>query len=248
MNATSALEACPPALSVARVAIADIAGPGGRLATAVLHPMERATANGFSFDKRRTEYLAGRVAAKRAVGRLVPDLPPTALAIVPSTHNSRAGAPVVLGADGRPLPLAVSISHSAGWAVACATSRGEIGLDLERVEPRHPAFVDEAFNMGELHEWSHALGWGEADNRTVTLAWCCKEALLKLAGVGLRAALGGYTTRALAWCPPPLEAGGFPLQWARASVDELGDVLLGAHVDDNEAMVLAWRPPPGNAR
>ena len=244
MNATSPRDDDRPVLSVARVAIADIAAAAGRFSSALLHPRERAPANGVEFDKRRTEYLAGRVAAKRAVGRLVPDLPPSAIAVMPNTSTMRNGAPMVLGADGKPLPISLSISHSAGWAVACASSRGEIGLDIERVEPRHPAFIEEAFPGGELHDWGRALGLAEDDPRTVTLAWCCKEALLKIAGVGLRAAMGTYAARGLAWCPPPLEAGGFPLQWARASVDELGEVLLGAHVDTSEAMVLAWRPSP----
>jgi 4'-phosphopantetheinyl transferase len=227
-------------LSVARVALADVTA-SARSVTALLHPVERAHADGLSVPKRRVEFIAGRAAAKRALGRLLPRLPPSSISVVATAAGPRQGAPVAIGPEGEPLRLSLSISHGAGYAVCCAATRGDIGLDIERVEARHDAFIDEAFPGGELGEWSRALGIAIHDPRITTLAWSAKEALLKLAGVGLRAPLGAYVVRRLAWCAPPAEAFGFPLHWARATTDELGECLIGAHVDEAEALALAWR-------
>jgi len=210
-----------------------------------LHPIEREAAARLSIAKRRAEYLAGRVAAKRALAALVGG-EPGALAIVPS-EGARAGAPIVRGAGGQRLPIALSISHAAGAAIACASDEpGEAGIDLEAVERRHPAFVEESFTDGELRAFAAALGLAGDDPRAVTAAWCAKEALLKRAGCGLRAPLHDHAVLALDWgAPAPRTAGGpiasiapWPLRWARAATTA-GACRLGLALDGSRALAVA---------
>lgn len=86
-----------------------------------------------------------------------------------------AGAPRVIPFPG----VHVSITH-AGDVVAVATSGQPIGLDVE-LDSRAGAWLDRALTPEERAQWrardplSHPIE-----------AWCRKEALLKMRGVGLR--------------------------------------------------------------
>jgi 4'-phosphopantetheinyl transferase len=174
------------AIKLARVSLSRVARHEAALVARWLHPAERDAAAALAVPKRRLDYVAGRVAAKRALAQLGADVP-AAIEVRPEV-GLRAGAPRALGPAGL-LAAGLSITHGAGWGCAAAVARGQVGVDLERVEARHPAFLDEAFAEGELERWAAALGADADDPRTVTVAWCAKEALLKRAGVGLRAAL-----------------------------------------------------------
>jgi phosphopantetheinyl transferase len=71
----------------------------------------------------------------------------------------------------------VTLSHTDGEAVALAVCHARAGIDLERVEARHPAFADEWFVPEE-----RALG---LDDAGLTRAWAIKEAVLKALGTGM---------------------------------------------------------------
>ena len=79
--------------------------------------------------------------------------------------------------DDKPGPR-VSISHSGGRAVALASTSSRVGVDLEQVVERHPAFVQDWFSATERA----ALG---PDAEAITSAWACKEAVLKALGAGM---------------------------------------------------------------
>jgi 4'-phosphopantetheinyl transferase len=121
--------------------------------------------------KRQAERIAGRVAAKRAIQVL------TGAAFADITiANLESGEPVATIA-GQPGP-AVSISHSGELAVAVARREGRVGVDLEQVAERHPAFAQDWFTAGE-----RAL-IGE-DPAALTAGWTVKEAVLKALGTGM---------------------------------------------------------------
>ena len=107
-----------------------------------------------------------RVAGRRAAGRVVGDL----LGVAPErveVVSAPDGAPEAR-VDGERAPVAVSLSHRHGRALAVAAPAGvRVGCDLERVEPRHRALA------GRL-----GLADGAGDQE-VTLVWAAREALAK---------------------------------------------------------------------
>lgn len=157
-----------------------------------LSPRERARLGRFRFPKRRTEYLLRRWAGKSAVAGSIGWTTDSATVSRVELLNHVTGAPYV-ELDGRPADLDVSLSDRAGTAVAlvgaAGSDSGSLGVDLEIVEPRSDAFVDDFFTEAE-RAWVHARrvrdgegGWQEVAN----LIWSAKEAALKVLRVGLRA-------------------------------------------------------------
>lgn len=152
---------------------------------AFLSDAERRTYEGLRFPKRRREWLLGRWTAKQLLQRSLAPYRGLPLAAI-SVHNDPNGAPYLsVDGEGR-LPASISISHRAGQA-ACALSPSlspSIGIDLERVEPRSGAFVNDFFTAGEAKRvWSCP----EANrHRLVTVIWSAKEAALKAVRKGLR--------------------------------------------------------------
>lgn len=96
-----------------------------------------------------------------------------------------AGWPQAQNAEGRPLPISLSISHCGDWAVsaACAQSAGHVGADLERVESRSQHFIGDYFTDAE-QALLGPLSALDFDTR-VTAIWSIKEAVLKALGTGL---------------------------------------------------------------
>jgi phosphopantetheine--protein transferase-like protein len=121
--------------------------------------------------KRRADRIAGRIAAKKALSALT-GAPPSEISI----EQGKSGEPLAW-IRGQPGP-ALSITHSEGEAVALAVARGRVGVDMETVVARHPAFAREWFRPEEIAR----LGEG-AD--ALTLAWSVKEAVLKALGTGM---------------------------------------------------------------
>ena len=64
--------------------------------------------------------------------------------------------------------------------------RGPLGIDLELVEPRSDAFVDDYFTADES-AYVRSLTAGAARDEAANLIWSAKEAALKVRQVGLRA-------------------------------------------------------------
>lgn len=126
--------------------------------------------------KRRDEWLAGRYAAKKLlISRWLKGAPMQSVEV----YADAEGRPVCMhgGAE-----YALSITHSGDFAAAASAGKGSrfIGVDLERVEPRDPAWQGDFFRP---HEAEPGLPKDEAFTR----AWALKEALLKALGLGLRA-------------------------------------------------------------
>lgn len=161
---------------------------------------ERALIAGTAHARRRQERLAGRLAAKylfleqSGTGALPAVTHLTAAhldrfrpaeyrAVEVSRHDAvRSGSPRAgWAADGSGAGRNVAISHSQGCASACLADGAEtISLDMERVEPRVPAFYRQTFTASEsawaasmVREVGVALPWA------FTFLWTVKECLLK---------------------------------------------------------------------
>ena len=88
------------------------------------------------------------------------------------------GAPEVLSCHA--LPVAVSLTHSDGGALAVAgVGSGRLGIDAEPIVLRSPAFTRAWLTPSEQRR-------DAASALAVTRAWCAKEAVLKALGTGLR--------------------------------------------------------------
>lgn len=136
---------------------------------------EREVFDRLSVDKRMKDWLAGRVAAKRAVQRKT-GLPFDRIEI----RVAEGGRPLVY-LDGEPSPWHVSITHSGDVAAAVAGD-APLGLDVESIEPREASF--ETLVLAP-EDRARLNGAGDRDAR-LTLIWCEKEAYAKLIGEGLR--------------------------------------------------------------
>ena len=97
-----------------------------------LTPAERRAWAAVPWPERRSDWRAGRVAAKRAAAGALGLDDPTRVALVPLT----GGAPCIalrgpLGTH-HIVPLALSLTHRSGRAAAAATTEpGDLGIDLE---------------------------------------------------------------------------------------------------------------------
>lgn len=149
-----------------------------------LAPEELAELDSIPSPKRRLDRLAGRVAAKRALGAHFSvewglKVPPTDIVL----SNDEDGRPVLerpLGSSGR--PPSFSLSHSA-WGGVCAVGAWgrRVGVDLESVVPRPREVLAFVAAPDELHAVP------EADPQAQARLWTGKEAVLKLLGLGLDA-------------------------------------------------------------
>jgi len=148
-----------------------------------LRPRERAALVRLRAPRRRRDFRLGRFAAKQALALLEGCEGVEAqrrFEVLPA----RGGAPLAFR-EGAPLDVTLSISHSDGWAAAgVQRGCGRLGCDLERVEARSPAFVEDYFTRGE----QEFVAAGRERDRPLraTLVWSAKEAVMKALGEGLR--------------------------------------------------------------
>lgn len=141
-----------------------------------LHPHEAQKAANMKSEVRRKAFVAGRIAAKRALLALRPGLSAQRIEIGAGVF----GQPVVVGEHVG--DLSVSIAHCEGMAAAIAFPQGHpLGLDVEALAAADEATLH-AFILRE--EIAPDLERREALLR----AWCAKESLGKTLRCGLTAA------------------------------------------------------------
>jgi phosphopantetheinyl transferase len=143
---------------------------------AYLGPHEFTTFQGFTYRKRKIEWLGGRLAAKQAVLHLTGRAP-----------TARAMREWVISADqyGKPFftsPAAkapeISISHSHGLALAMAVAGKACGLDIQKISEA-TVRVKEKFRTPAEEELIASLGRSLPPAAGLTLLWAAKEALRK---------------------------------------------------------------------
>ena len=194
-----------------------------------LRPGERAALVRLRAPKRRRDFRLGRFVARRALALLENGDGLEALHRF-EVRPAAGGAPMAF-CEGAPLEVALSISHSDGWAAAgVQRGRARLGCDLERVDERSPGFIGDHFSRTE-QEFVSAGGAAERPLRA-TLVWSAKEAVMKALGEGLRLAApavavmptldpstpGGWSTFAVSH---PAEAAGLRGFWR-----QLGPLVL----------------------
>ncbi|MEA2082679.1 MAG: 4'-phosphopantetheinyl transferase superfamily protein [Thermodesulfobacteriota bacterium] len=148
-----------------------------------LTPLEQTRFLEFRYEKRKIEWLGGRIAAKHAVMRLLtPDYPENLLnwhewCVVPDKHNR----PFIESSGTtrkNPAPY-ISISHSNGLAVAMASAT-PCGIDIQKVSSTVTK-VEEKFMRPEenviLTQCEYIAEMDAAER--LTLLWSAKEAFRK---------------------------------------------------------------------
>jgi 4'-phosphopantetheinyl transferase len=145
---------------------------------------ERRRLGGMRFPKRRLESRLARWTAKTTVARAL-GLPTDPLSLGRVTvRNAPDGAPEVT-VDGADVGIVIGMTDRADWAV-CSVLHGRhrVGCDLELVEPRSAAFVQDYFTPREVR---FVLDAPRAEHDLLaTLVWSAKESALKVLRTGLR--------------------------------------------------------------
>ncbi len=177
-----------------------------------LAPNELLRLSSFSVPKRRSDWRLGRWTAKCAVATYLQMSPEDSSLASIEICPTPSGAPEVHISD-TALGLAVSLSHSTGTAI-CALSQDDvkIGCDVELIEPRADAFLEDYFTPEEQALVADAPAHDRS--RLVTFLWSAKESTLKAMKQGLR-----LDTRSLTVQPrEPMDEN----HWARFSVCSFG--------------------------
>lgn len=139
--------------------------------TSLLSEREKAACRRLATEKRRLDWLSGRLAAKKA---MAPRLGVAAGEI--EILNEPSGRPYCTRADAP----AISIAHTQAGGL-CAVSAGPqpIGADWETVAERGPQVLE--FYARPEERTPQVL----SDARLQTRLWAAKEAVLKLLSLGL---------------------------------------------------------------
>lgn len=200
---------------------------------------ERERLASFKIAKRRDEWLLGRWTAKRLAQTVLAEagrqLELVAIVIVPAADGAPELCIEVQPAAFSAQPV-LTISHSAGRAFCALGPAGlALGADLERVAPRHPAFVGDYFTPEELALLAAAPLLRDL---LVTVIWSAKESVLKALRLGLR-----VDTRRVACLPQPADLAQARLGWAplHADAPTLTAATLSAwwRLDGDDVLTLA---------
>jgi phosphopantetheinyl transferase len=174
----------PIAASLGPPTVAYTVAIATRASLAALTRGERQEYDRLPHDERRRDWLAGRLAAKRAVAEHC-RLPFDRVRL-----ESRTGAaPSCMVADDLDrwsmLPVMISIGHCDGVGIAAAADRGSlIGVDVERAGDIGPAEYRYFLAPGEL-AFARRVG--------ATLLWVLKEAVWKALGLALSTSFASVT-------------------------------------------------------
>ncbi len=137
--------------------------------------------------KRANEWLAGRVALKQTVQRALSsngDKAPDRNMIRIVQDDLGNPSAEIAGKTGDRLNE-ISLSHSNGLAFAAASIPGAfqgLGVDIEKVEKRKKAWINDYFTPEEIS----AVGDNHDQSTRLTMLWSLKEAFVKAIGAGLR--------------------------------------------------------------
>ena len=128
----------------------------------------------FTYKKRYTEWLGGRLAAKYCfelfLGKVNKQpLAPNTFSILADEH----GRPYLEKTTYRPLSL--SISHSKGYAAAYVSPKQSCGIDIQQITSKMEVVAEKFTNHSEkalFHDPKNQL-------RNLTMIWAAKEAVKK---------------------------------------------------------------------
>lgn len=131
--------------------------------------------NTLKFEKRKLDFLRGRIAAKNAIAEIIEKVSPTLI-------NINAGVfkfPVVKGVSN----IQISITHAENFAVSIAfPDEHPIGIDLEKVDNAKMDVMKNVNLYDEIRLTDKANLAGPVGH---TLLWTVKESLSKILRTGL---------------------------------------------------------------
>jgi 4'-phosphopantetheinyl transferase len=147
----------------------------------VLDPDETARAARFYFDRDRRQFILARGVLRCLLGSRL-GVRPRDVRLCYGSH----GKPRVDGS------LAFNTAHSAGFVAIAISTRGDIGIDVEKIDPAIEVMqIAEGFysqseteSLRRLHGAERVQGFFRC--------WARKEAYLKAIGDGLSRALGDF--------------------------------------------------------
>ncbi|GAA2306412.1 hypothetical protein GCM10010234_57370 [Streptomyces hawaiiensis] len=152
---------------------------------ALLGTEEFRRALGMLAERDAAEFVRTRAGARRALGELL-GIPPATARLghrrCPGCGADDHGPPLLV----RPaLPLAVSLSRTAGWGVFAVGAGLAIGVDAEALRPvRETLFAGSVLTEAERRHLD-AMAPGPARHAAFHRVWTRKEAVVKAVGVGL---------------------------------------------------------------
>jgi 4'-phosphopantetheinyl transferase EntD len=161
-----------------------------RGAGALLSEHERATLGELAVERRRWDWLAGRLAAKALIARLIlaargVRVPLRALEIDYDEDGAprcrAAGDATAAGGCDLARDWAISIAHDDGYgacAAVRATAYGRVGVDLERDRPLRAASLRYFLSAAERRQ---LLASRDTAHPTPVALWAIKEAVVKAA-------------------------------------------------------------------
>jgi 4'-phosphopantetheinyl transferase len=130
------------------------------------------------FPRRRADWRLGRWTAKQAISNLLGIAALASIEIVAEP----SGAPFVV-VPNEVTGLTISLSHRSGIGACAVAERGVLGCDVELMEPRGEAFLQDYFTPDELA----LIGRAGTDRvKAATIVWSAKESALKAVREGLR--------------------------------------------------------------
>jgi 4'-phosphopantetheinyl transferase len=184
----------------------------------ILAPPERERATRFRFAEHRRRFIVCRGTLREILSRYL-ELHPARIAFAYNRHGKPSLRDSRRGSDGRFSEIHFNVSHSGSWALQAVTRAGEVGIDIERIDPRfyNAGFVDEQiperfFSPREVAQL-RAL---PADQQTAAFfrCWTRKEAYIKARGLGLALPLDSFDVSLGPDDPPALLrcAGGWSVQ------------------------------------
>jgi 4'-phosphopantetheinyl transferase len=198
----------------------------------ILSPEERERARRFHFAEHRRQSILCRGTLRETLARYLHRNP----AAIAFAYN-RYGKPYVRGAD-----IRFNLSHSGAWAMLAVTRDREVGVDIERIDPRfaQDQIPEQFFSPREV-EQLRSLPQRE-QTAAFFRCWTCKEAYIKARGLGLSLPLDSFDVSLRPDDPPALlRAGNWSIQnleapsgYAAAIVAEGGEFnvsICGASLD-----------------
>lgn len=149
----------------------------------LLGEQEREYLNSLRIEKRRSEWLAGRLALKRLLQAVHAELAGRELSEI-QILKLENGAPCLLIDNDLRLNESISLSHSNRHVFcAYADEKDLLGVDLELVEKRSLDFIQDFFTVDEIHQLNLCP---PADHPFLAnIIWSAKEAILKALSLGL---------------------------------------------------------------
>ncbi|MDX1702168.1 MAG: 4'-phosphopantetheinyl transferase superfamily protein [Melioribacteraceae bacterium] len=145
-----------------------------------LNDAERDIYNSLKFEKRKLEWMAGRLAAKKAFSKFCDKMKMSKIENVTILNNNDR-APYF-----KEYPeLQLSITHSNEFALA-AVSKEPIGIDLECIDSGSPILLNYFFSEKETQLIQNESETEEEVKASITKYWTRKEAVAKYLKLGMQ--------------------------------------------------------------